>query len=391
MASKKTLKSTSKRKPKSTRKRKPKSIGQILVAKGVPKLELTKAEERIIHNEQEKYVKKLMEREIDELRQLLKPRLDLEKAMQEAGPDSPLAQAVKGISPKPRRYTEDHLGFRAPPTAREAASTALRSRNCDVSVLTPPYSPGHPLSEEVGDDVTGALAGLFWTSSELAIPSAGALSVGVANGRWLQTDWPSSHNWPGGDANSASAWITHLRHFIGPEFPVKKSMEVTIDVIVGDPGGLSIDPRKLLPGGPANTWVGVKGVMSLTLAGDQETWAPRTNTKTFLWETAASPGSTHLPIDDIDDIPLEEQFSLSETLVLKPGATWAAVKVLASLYAFRGSVDVPLAGFSEIDLRTQDPSFPTHAIAPYQLAAGAIIIDTMSIVRRPLPSVLARF
>lgn len=391
MASKKTLKSSRKRKPKSTSKRKPKSIREILAAKGVPKLELTKAEERIIHNEQEKYVKKLMEREIDELRQLLKPRLDLEKAMQEAGPDSPLAQAVKDMSPKARRYAEDHLGFRAPPRAREAASTALRSGKCDVSVLTPPYSKGHPISEEVGDDVTGAHAGSFKTSSALAIPSAGTLSVGVANGRWVHTDWPSSHNWPGGDANSARASIFHFLPFSVPEpsgFTLKNSMEVTIDVIVGDPVRPPVHPFKLEPPSLAGL-VGVMGVMSLTLGGDQETWAPRTNTKTFLLRTVVPPGATPLPVDDID----LEQFSLSETLVLKPGATWAAVNVLASLRAFRVGVGVPhgLTGFSAIDLRTQDPSIPTHAIAPYQLAAGPIIIDTMCIALCPLASELARF
>lgn len=378
---------TRKKKPTSTRKRKPTSIREILVAKGVPKLGLTKAEERIIHNEQEKYVKKLMEREIDELGQLLKPRLDLEKAMQEAGPDSPLAEAVKDISPKARRYTEDHLGFRAPPRAREAASTALRSRNCDVSVLTPPYFKGHPIPEEVGDDATGAFAGL--TSSALAIPSAGTLSIGVANGQWLRTHWPSSEKWLFADANSARASIFHFLPFSVPEppvFPRKKRMEVTIDVIVGDPVQPPIDPLKLITGSLPG-WVGVMGVMSLTLAGDQETWAPRTNRKIFLLRSAASPGTIPFPINDID----LGQFSLSETLVLKPGATWAAVNVLASLWAFRAGVSDPLGGFSGIDLRTQDPSIPTHAIVPGQAAAGPIIIDTMGIALCPLPSELARF
>ncbi|UCC31808.1 MAG: hypothetical protein JSU86_05925 [Phycisphaerales bacterium] len=376
MASKKTLKSTRKRKPKSTRKRKPKRVTEILVSKGVPKLELTKAEERIIHNEQEKYVKKLMEREIDELRELLKPRLDLEKATQEAGPDSPLAQTVKDISRRPRRYAEDHLGFRAPPTARDSARRSLLAPDCDTTVMvTPPYYTGGPIPELVGDDAAG-----YKTSSALAIPSAGALSVAVANGQWLGTDWPSSDEWSGGDANHANAW---LRHMWPCRFPGRRSMEVTIDVIVGDPRGLPME-HDVLEVGSASTRVGVKGVMFLQLAYGQGTKirGTRSNEKPFLWKETP-PWS---PWSDID----LEQFSLSETLVLEPRAEWAAVCVVVLLSAFRHSVDVPrvdvpLAGFSGIELRTRDPSIPTHDIIPGHGPAGPIIIDTMCIALRPLP------
>lgn len=359
---------------------KSKTTEQILSSKGFPKPQFTKEELAVIAREQTKLIDEDMKREINDFAdKVLKPWFDLSTAAQEAGQDDPVTKAMADLGRESPLRATNVPEFRAAGGPRAALSKAIFSSHCDLTFLTPPYPPdstfGGPSPEQVGADVEGLGLG-YKTRSMLAIPAEGVLSVGVANGRhgnlWT---YPSADRWRYGDANSAGANILYIVDVPYSPFPVYTRMEVAIDVTIGD--GSPYAPIGLIRGFEDSIGYGVVGVMGiihLTLVGSMSDGGPRKDRKKFLceWGSASTGGS-----DSAGTSVYENNFSLSATLGMKPGATWSAVTVAVNLLAFRAGVDDPSGGWSGVDLRT--PDVPTSDIWFGRRAGGPIRIPQMSI------------
>lgn len=356
---------------------KDRSIREILSRKKIPRFRFTTREQRIIAREQARIVDSLMKREVDALAtHVLKPWLDLSKAVGETGHDSAFAKAMT----KMRQQTLLHLGDFSDPRTPDGALTTLHKAAsvslCSGILSQPPYFFGNPLTESFGSGT--AIPG-FKTRSELAIPTEGALSVGAANGRITDDNiYPSRDSWLFGDANSADA---NIWHFVSPEVPLTMAtrLEVTVDVAIGET--TLINPVGLLSGSPdsfGSGLVGVLGVIYLSVFA-KDSMRSSANRKRFLLRWQSELGNS----DSGGSSGYLRSFSISQTLNLKPGETFILVIVGARLLAFRAGVNDPAGGFSGVDLRT--PYSPTHPLWFGQPAGGPIRIPQISLTFCPLP------
>ncbi len=359
-------------------KSEPNTIEEILSSHEVPKLSFTGTEQAIIAREQRSRVGGLFKSEFDAVSiRILKPWLELSTAAHQAGPDSLSGKTMEEIRRGAIPRTIDHADLRVPPISGLLRDGILRSSHCSTITLEPPYTAGGPLVsavggplvEQVGDAVIkrdGPLDPAVWkTTSSLALPAEGILSLGVGNGNFLGSIYPSRDGWLFGDANSATAELFYIAVNPKGSCPNLTSAQVTIDVSIQNPilGGHAL----LLPGGANSTGhglVGLFGKMYLTLHGAKSLGGPRTSSKTFLlsWTPGSGVGEW------------EPNFSLSETIGLGPGAGLIAISIAVKLQAFRAGVDDPSGGFSGIDCLID--TIPTASVVPFR-GPGPIKIQTI--------------
>jgi len=303
--------------------------------------------------------------------QVFKPSMDLAKVAQDAGADSPLAQSMEALA-RGSPILPVQPSDPAAPCRTSLQMHVLPGGLCRPPVVEgPPYTIGGPIPEQVGPPATGP-SSVFRTFSSLAVPAVGKLSVGVANGNLgaLGT-YPSSDGWLFGEANIAGANILHVASVSGGPYTVPACVHVSVNVQAGHP--TMPFPYALIEGGSGSTGnglVGIFGKMYLELYGANPIGeVPRRTSHVFVlaWKSRSGiPVSTVFPLN----------FSMSETLGLRPGSNWVAANIAVRLMAFRAGVDDPAGGFSGIDLRAPDEI--THGLWFLQPAGGPIQISNLT-------------
>lgn len=344
---------------------------EILARRPAPGVTLSQEEIEVFEQEQHRRTEDQLRKDFDRLaEQLFRPRLDLSAIPQNG---VPLDQAVAELGAARQQHPVDPWPATPEPGAREQAARTLFA--CRTVLEIPPYTTGVPTSEQVGPAPTGAL-NVFRSSSRLALPELGAISLGVGNGNLLGLGtYPSSTGWLFGDANSAQASLLEILPVPGsPPIVTLGTLYVTADIRVG--GSLSSTPVLLLPGSRSSTGNGLVGVMGtaylyLYAAGVP---GPRVASRVFLLSWRAATGDF--------EHRFTRNFSVSTSVFLGPGSTWIAAGVSVTLLAFRAGVNDPLSGFSGVDLRT--PEVPTSGIWLLQPAAGPIRVPRTAFSFCPL-------
>lgn len=350
-------------------------IQRILATKEAAKVPITHHEAESMIRHQQRQLDELVTREFNVYaEQALKASMNLAKLARDAGADSPLQRSMEAMA-HDRPLAAAMPQHSTPPCPAAPRIASLPGGLClPPMVETPPYTTGGPYpagTEVAGPPATGS-SSVFRTSSSLANPDKGSLSVGVANGNLggLGT-YPSSGGWLFGDANMVGANILHVVSVPGGPYAVPACVQVTVDIQVGR--SIAPAPYILVPGGPGSTGNGLVGLFGKAYlevyAANPIGPAPRKISHEFLltWRSRwGGFGGAVFPIT----------FSLSEALGFGPGAPWVAVNIAVRLMAFRAGVNDPAGGFSGIDLR--DPEEITHGLWFLQGAGGPTRLSNLT-------------
>ena len=325
----------------------PRSVEAILSSKVLPKPQLTEDDKAVIVRELEKHSENLRKHEAKKLAKVLKPMVDVSTL--EATGNKSLVKAVE--------------------VGAASSQVIIFPGQCFLTVaMHPPYFYGHPENEQVtGTIIEGSSApGVYMSSTTLAIPSTGDLSLGVAVGRFQNDIYPAATPGEFGETRTVSAAIIHVAKFPAPmETPI--SVTVTADVEAGD-------PHKPLPSlylsegsssSAAGGLVGVYGEVTLELSGHPRLTSPNINRDQFLLEWRSAFGSESI---------YRKNFSVSETIYLLPGASQITIAVGAALSAFRGGMADPQSGLAGVDFRAAN----TQGLWPLGVKGGPIHISAIN-------------
>ncbi len=295
-------------------------------------------------------------------------------------------------------------------TAQPTTASTLRDW-CDDRVISPPYTFGHPLVEEAGNDAKifppeskegdgpssktqrFVPVGLK-TYAQLAVPNEGILSLGVGLGKARAGSWrtvhppskeiPQSFPVPGGvlEVTQARASLGYLATDIPPP-PIQGNiaLNVTVHVTVGDPPRpfyLFIPPVRGADQTPFPFLLQAFGSASLVVLTSGQ--AAHGEPTLFLerQETITGPIGSQLELRDL---------SLSQSLLLERNTRWVFVAVEVRLAVQRWFVLPPpplseRAGFVMIDLRS--PEHSRQVIHSVLGAGGPVRIPQISMTFCPI-------
>jgi hypothetical protein len=290
--------------------------------------------------------------------------------LQLSGDDDEVLRRDVNLRRPPPRAVEEAL----PGTAHDATIGRLAA-GCFGHVTPPPYTTGDPLVEEVGPNASvvpgqtkpaapagGLAANGVATFSQLALPTEGALSLGVALGKapFLAgfTLYPPAHEYPqtfpvpGGLLEVTSA-RGNLGHYFAclPGAPLNAAMvaDVTVDVTVG------VEPRPFyLVRAPASgpPILQAFGVINVVVSGSGGETAQ--HEALFLEHREGASGPLGTPV-------VSRELAVSRRLNLRRGTTWVYVGVEARVEVQRFFILPPppagkREGFVSIDLRSRAPA-----------------------------------
>ena len=357
------------------------SIKEILASKKVetPKAQFTKAEWAVMTREYKNSIDEHQKRAVaDFTNNVVTPwreAIDQAQSLRDAGKADLVAQVTDAIKETPASSRVMHP---------QISSNVLRLPHMLPSgcigtwILEPPYDQGFPIpvgEEKTTDTIApGGGPGIFKATSVLSKPDQGILSLGLGVGRFFNDVYPAPLEDKFGDGNEVEANICHFMTFPGL---VTKPIRVNVSVGINAPLARThriptTSETATIEDGPvwalANAYLTLFGYPTV---GDVQ----RTTAKRFcvqMW-------TEMLGCFFCED---EEEFDISDSLVLAEGAAGLGIIVEVRLTAFlTGRLDDLTSGFMGAGFRLPSPE--THGIWLADTGGGAIRIPRINLTFCP--------